>query len=163
MTDERLWKTLMDADEIGIRLEIVNGVPMWEVSPGVRHQGTVDRIRSTIARTADGCDCVHYADIYVRFPDGSIKRPDVSILCREPDELDEAITLMPEAVIEIVSPGYEAKDLEFGLQFFLAQGVKDVIVFDPRTLVVLHARRDGTKRLVSPVSIALECGCGVMV
>jgi Uma2 family endonuclease len=163
MTDERLWKTLMDADEIGIRLEIVNGVPMWEVSPALKHQEEVDRIRASIGSTTHGCACLHYADIYVRFPEGSIKRPDVSLFCERPTEEDEAVTLVPEAVIEIVSKGYEAKDLEFGLQFYLAQGVKDVVVFDPRTLVVLHARRDGTKRLVSPVPIALECGCGVTV
>ncbi len=164
MTDERLWQTLLKADEIGIRLEIVNGVPTWEPSPSFRHQKEIDRIRSSIQPVQDsrsGCGCVHAADVYIRFPEGSIMRPDVSVFCREPDEQDEAVTLVPEAVIEIVSKGYEAKDLEFGPQFYLAQGVKDVIVFDPRTLVVLHVRKDGTKRTVSPVEITLECGCGM--
>ena len=35
-------------------------------------------------------------------------------LQNEPDEQDDAITLLPEAVIEVVSKGYEAKDLEIG-------------------------------------------------
>ncbi len=162
MTGQRLWQTLLKADEIGVRLEVVAGLPLWELWPGLRHQEAIDRIRSSIKCSSDDT-CLHVSSVYIQFPDGSLKRPDVSVFCREPDEQDEAVTLVPEAVIEIVSKGYEAKDLEFGPQFYLAQGVKDVIVFDPRTLVVLHVRKDGTKRTVSPVEIALECGCGVTV
>ena len=99
----------------------------------------------------------------MQFPDGSLKRPDVSIFCREPDEDEDAITLVPEAVVEVVSKGYEAKDLEIGPGFYLSQGVKDVIVFDPRTLLVLHARRHGTERATSPLAIDLECGCRCVV
>jgi Uma2 family endonuclease len=101
--------------------------------------------------------------VYVQFPDGSLKRPDVSIFFREPDEQDDAIRLVPEAAIEVVSKGYEAKDLEIGPPFYLSQGVKDVVVFDPTSLLVLHARRDGTTRKVSPEVIEFECGGSVTV
>jgi hypothetical protein len=148
------------AEELGIRLEIVGGLPIWEAQPVYRHQKAIDRIRATIQKRPDAaCECVHVADVYVQFADGSIKRPDISIFCREPDEQDEAITLLPEAVIEVVSKGYESKDLEIGPHFYLARGIKDIIVFDPATLLVLHVRADGAKRLVSPVDIALQCGC----
>jgi len=73
--------------------------------------------------------------------------------CREPDETEDAILLLPEAVIEVVSKGYEAKDLELGPPFYLAQGVEDVIVFDPTSLLVLRARRDKTIRLSSPQTL----------
>ena len=76
---------------------------------------------------------------------------------------EEAITLIPEAVIEVISKGYEAKDLEIGPRFYLSQGVKDVVVFDPYTLVVLHVRRDRVERFVSPVQINFECGCSCAV
>lgn len=92
------------------------------------------------------------------FPDGSWKRPDISIFCREPEE-EGLVTLIPEAVVEIVSPRYETKDLVLGVPFYLAQGVKDVIVFDPRTLAIVHARRDGSRTLISRCVIELECGC----
>lgn len=148
------------AEELGIRLEIVAGLPIWEAAPALRHQRAVDRIRATIQpKIGTTCVCLHVADVYVAFPDGSLKRPDVSIFCREPAELDDAVTLLPEAVIEVVSKGYEAKDLTIGPAFYLSQGVKDVIVLDPHTLTVLHARKDGTRRLVSEVEIDLECGC----
>ncbi len=153
------------AEELGIRLEIVRGLPIWEAHPVWKHQKAVDRIRASIKRNDDQheCQCVHAGDVYVQFPDGSLKRPDISIFCQEPDEEEEAITLVPEAVIEVVSKGYEAKDLEIGPPFYVSQGVKDVVVFDPATLLVLHIRRDAAKRLTSPVTLTLECGCQCIV
>lgn len=154
------------AEELGIRLEVVGGLPIWEAHPLYKHQKAVDRIRATIrpsSTEAGTCACIHAADVYVAFPDGSLKRPDISIFCREPDEEDEAVTLIPEAVIEVVSKGYEAKDLEIGPHFYLSQGVKDIVVFDPTTLLVLHVRKDGARRHVSPVRIDLECGCACEV
>lgn len=158
--------TFLRADELGVRLEIVGHLPIWEAHPIYRHQKAIDRIRATIGKLSteivgqdQKCACVHVADVYVSFPDGSLKRPDIAIFCREPAEEDDAITLVPEAVIEVINKGYEAKDLEIGPHFYLSQGVKDVVVFDPYTLLVLHVRRDKVERLVSPVEILLECGC----
>lgn len=121
-------------------------------------QGIVKRPR------INACECIHAVDVYIQFPNG-LKRPDISILCKEPseEEQDSALTMIPEAVIEVVSRGFEAKDLEIGPPFYLSQGVKDVIVFDPLILLVLHVRRDRTTRQVSPVVIGLECGCQVTV
>jgi Uma2 family endonuclease len=160
--DKALFEKLLEADELGIRLEIVGGLPIWEASPFRRHQRAVDRIRVSI-EPAPGSACYHAANIYIVFPDSSLKRPDISIFGREPDEDDEAITLVPEAVIEIISKGYEAKDLEIGPRFYLSQGVKDVIVFDPHTLVVLHLTPTSAQRQISPVDITLACGCACRV
>lgn len=157
-----LFQEFIRADQLGIRLEIVGGLPIWEAQPVLRHQRAVDRIRATIrptSSTGDGCGCIHIADIYIQFPDGSLKRPDISIFCEEPAEQDEAVTLVPEAVIEVISRGYEAKDLDIGPGFYLSQGVKDVVVFNPHTLVVLHIRKEGVARHVSPVELKLLCGC----
>lgn len=156
---------LLRADELGIRLEIVGGLPIWEPHPVWKHQKAIDRIRGTIEKLPQlfdpgkECVCIHASDVYISFPDGSLKRPDIAIFCREPEEEDEAITLIPEAVIEVISKGYEAKDLEIAPHFYLSQGVKDVVVFDPYTLLVLHVRRDQVVRQVSPVTLDLECGC----
>ena len=155
------------ADELGIRLEMVAGLPIWEPHPIYKHQKAVDRIRSSItsvtSEVPNACECIHAADVYVSFPDGSLKRPDISVFRHEPDEQEEAVTLVPEAVIEVISKGYEAKDLEIGPQFYLSQGVKDVMVFNPYTLVVLHVRRDGVERYISPMEVRLECGCACTV
>lgn len=154
------------AEDFGIRLEIVGGLPIWEPYPVYKHQKAVDRIRATIERTAvssesnDGRrDCIHVSDVYISFPDGSLKRPDISIFCQEPEDEEAAIKLVPEAVVEVISKGYEAKDLEIGPRFYLSQGVKDVVVFNPYTLVVLHVKQTEVARHVSPVEIGLTCGC----
>jgi len=158
---------LLQASELGIRLEIVNGLPIWEAQPVYRHQKHIERIAQGITKPdvrESGCTCTHALDVYIQFPNG-LKRPDISIFCREPaeEEQDSALTLIPEAVIEVVSKGFEAKDLEIGPPFYLSQGVKDVVVFDPLTLLVLHVRKDRTTRQVAPVTVELACGCRVLV
>ena len=81
------------ADELGIRLEIIGGLPIWEPHPIYKHQKAVDRIRATVEKHEPAmaaldrvCGCVHVANVYVSFPDGSLKRPDISIFRREPEE-----------------------------------------------------------------------------
>jgi hypothetical protein len=64
-------------------------------------------------------------------------------------------------VIEILSRGYETKNLDVGLPFYLARGMKDVIVVSPHDFSVLHARGDERRTLQAPVTIDLLCGCGV--
>ncbi len=172
MADILTRELIARAEQAGIKLEVVNGLPMWEAFPAVRHQKSIYRIQQTITRlqksiqpNADDtpCGCFHYSDIYIRFLDGSFKRPDIAIFCTDQLEQDEAVTKVPEAVIEIVSVGYEAKDLELGPLFYLAQGVKDVVVLEPLTGTVIHTRRTGTVRHVSPARVVLECDCEVTV
>lgn len=162
------YNMLLRANELGVRLEIVGGLPIWEAQPLYKHQKHVDRIRSSIRNSeksdARKCGCIHISDVYINFPNG-LKRPDISIFCREPDENEQesALTMIPEAVIEVVSKGFEAKDLEIGPPFYLSQGVKDVVVFDPTTLLTLHVRKEKTERKISPVEIFMECGCTAVV
>lgn len=172
MADILTPELIARAEQAGIKLEVVNGLPMWEAFPAVRHQKAIYQIQRTITRiqksiqpNADdtACGCYHYADIYVKFPDGSFKRPDIAIFCTDQVEQDEAVTKVPEAVIEIVSVGYEAKDLELGPLFYLAQGVKDVVVLEPFSGTVIHSRRNGVVRHVSPARIVLECDCEATV
>ncbi|HLK55890.1 MAG TPA: Uma2 family endonuclease [Chthonomonadaceae bacterium] len=147
--------------ELGIKLERVGGLTVWEAQPVLRHQKAVFRIQQSIRPVSEegDCGCFQYADLSILFPDGSEKRPDISIFCCEPDEEDESVSMLPEAVIEIISKGYEAKDFEVGVPFYLAQGVKDVITLDPRSNEVHLFRRNSTSQHLSPVEIVLECGC----
>lgn len=156
----------LTAEELGIRLEIAGNLAIWEASPIYKHQKAVDRIRDSFQKTEkDGisCECLDVADVYVQFPDGSLKRPDISVFCREPEEEEEAIRQVPEAVIEVISKKYEAKDLEISPPIYLANGVKDVVVFSPYTNEVLHFREGETRNLTSPIEIEFECGCSCIV
>jgi Uma2 family endonuclease len=163
---DAIHRLLMAADDVGVKLEIAAGMPTWEALPVVRHQRAVKRITASISlrpTSGSGCGCVEYSDVAIRFADGSFKRPDIAIWCREPDEEDEAVTLIPEAVIEVISPGYEKKDTEIGAPFYISAGVKDVILFNPQNGEVEHRRIDGARKLTSPAPIALECGCACTV
>jgi len=156
------WQQLIEADALGVRLEVTRGLPTWEFHPFLAHQLQVDRIRSSVKLTGDaqtGCGCLHFADIYISFPDGSLKRPDIAVYCRMPEERDKPVTLVPEAVVEIVSRGFEAKDLELNPSFYLSQGVKDIVVLNPYTNQVVHFHHDAVQRFTSPVTLQLECGC----
>jgi Uma2 family endonuclease len=156
----------LTAEELGIRLEIAGNLAIWEASPIYKHQKAVDRIRDSFKKSekdGDICECIDVADVYVQFPDGSLKRPDISVFCREPEEEEEAIRQVPEAVIEVISKKYEAKDLEISPPIYLANGVKDIVVFNPYTNEVLHFREGETRNLTSPVEIQFECGCSCTV
>ena len=103
--------------------------------------------------------CVHYSNILIRFKDGSLKRPDIAIFCAKPPRQDDALEIISEAVIEVLSPGYEYKDLSLNPQFYLAQGLGDVIVVDPRADVITHYRTTNVVNYRAPTIIKLKCGC----
>ena len=159
LTDTELERLLSAG---AIKLEITGGIPTWEASPSIRHQRAIARIQASIEPipgSETDCECAHYSDVYINFPDGSLKRPDIAIFCKEPPDQDEALTCLPQAVIEVISPGYEYKDIELNPQFYLAHDVFDVLVVDPRTGVVTHYRTKGVATHRSPVTIDLQCGC----
>ena len=156
----------LTAEELGIRLEIIGKLKIWEASPIYKHQKEIDRIRDSFKKVEkDGniCECIDVADVYVQFPDGSLKRPDISVFCREPEEQEEAIKQVPEIIIEVISKGYEEKDLELSPPIYLANGVRDVVVLNPYTNEVSHFREGETLKKTSPVAIEFECGCSCTV
>lgn len=159
-----------DAAKAPVRLEYVRGRTKWEASPASRHQKTVQRIERTlepIPGHPTSCGCFALADTLIRFPDPdrSIKRPDLAIFCAEPPDSDEALDLIPVAVVEVLSIGYEEKDLGAdGAPFYLAYGVQDVLIVDPRAGLVYHDALDIPRRtLTAPIMINLSCGCRVTV
>lgn len=160
----RLYDLMLAADEAGIKLEWVQGNPTWEASPALRHQRVVDRISLSIeptkGRSGSGCECEAVRDVYIRFPDGSLKRPDIAIFCQKIADTDEAIETVPDAVVEVVSKGFERKDLEVGPPFYLSQGVKDVVVVDLDRRAH-HFTTRGVEIYDPPRVLNLECGCTV--
>ena len=144
-----------------IKLEITGGTRTWRLMPSIRHQKLIDRIRASIKPVAEsGYGCFHLTDPSLVFPDGSFKRPDIAIFCVEPPDIDESWEQVPEAVIEIVSLGYEEKDLSINPPWYLSMGVKDVLVVDPRAGEVRH-HRHGAQLAIrrQPATFELLCGC----
>lgn len=150
-----------------IKLEMTGGVPTLRLLPSVRHQKVIDRIRASItpiAGASGGSCCRHLSGVSLVFPDGSYRRPDIAIFCVEPPDIDESWECVPEAVIEIVSPGYSEKDLSINPPWYLSQGVKDVLVVEPRERWVQHFSH-GRPPATHPwhYTAALHCGCQVTI
>lgn len=159
-----------DASGAPIRLEYVRSRLKVEASPTSRHQLTAKAIEASIQPLpghTGGCACFSLQDVLIRFPDPaqSLKRPDIAIFCERPPEQDDALDMLPAAVIEILRLGYEDKDLgEDGAPFYLACGVADILVVDPRSGRALHYRPgQPIAELHAPATVALACGCQVRV
>ena len=163
LPEDEVMRAMDEAHEMGVKLEVHQGLPIWEFMPSPLHTMEAERIAQSVRRLSseDGCGCHRFQDMTIMFPDGSVRRPDIAVFCRRPEPTQLATRLIPEAVIEVVSPGSEIKDWDLSPPFYLLHGVKDVIVFDPRTGGVVHFRKEGRARHASPVGIALECGCQV--
>lgn len=161
----KLWDLMARAEELGLRLEMTDVGIVWEAMPGLRHQEIAIEIYGAIRNAPDGggCECYRALDVPVRFPSGVVKRPDLSIFCRRPPQDEGFVLDVPEAVVEITSPDYEAKDLVSGPPLYLANGVKDVIVLHRATGTVYHTTVSDSRQLLSPATVALRCGCTVTV
>ncbi len=161
-----MQKDVLDLDRLiyegNVKLEITGGIPTWEVYPGTRHQRVRYLIQTSIKPSPEsdmGRMCENTADTYIRFTDGSLKRPDIAIFSVQLPIQDEALTIIPQAVVEISNPGYEYKDVELNPPFYLSQGVEDVVIVDPRAGIVTHHRATEVITYHTPVTIALQCGC----
>jgi Uma2 family endonuclease len=171
MTTTTIEDVILQTDAAGapVRLEYVRGRLKVEASPASRHQMTAKAIEASLQPlpgSGDACACFSLQDVLIRFPDPdqSLKRPDIAIFCERPPASDEALDVLPAAVIEILSLGYEEKDLgPDGAPFYLACGVRDVLIVDPRGGPALHYQLDtpAPATLRPPVSVDLQCGCRV--
>lgn len=144
-----------------VRLELIGMVPVREFMPSPRHQVAVEEVRATIRPVPEsGCACFLLPDTFLKFPDGSLRRPDLMIFHERPAESSgSALREVPGAVVEILSPGGEVKDLHLGPAHYLAQGVLDVVVIDPEAGRWVHFRRDGVRHGWSGATLTLEMGC----
>ena len=97
------------------------------------------------------------------FPTEAANAPDISIFCTEPTEKESSVTQVPDAVIEIISKDYEAKDREIGLPFYLSQKIRDIVLFDPYTLEIVHYSGGVEHLLKSPAAVSMQCGCVCLI
>jgi Uma2 family endonuclease len=140
--------------------------PIWEASPSPLHQmvvRTIERSIEPVPNDGGGCACYSLADTYFRLPDGSLVRPDIAILCRVPKRQREALTVVPAAVIEVVSPGYQAKDYDELPPIYLANGIPDVLVVDIERGTLTHITPEDRQEMPLPAVRLLSSGCRCLI
>ena len=150
-----------EANELGVRLEMIADQTFWEFRPNFQHQDRIGKIYKSVRpdhESNSGSECVSALDVGIRFPDDSLRRPDLAIFSNIPEQVD-LITLIPEAVVDVLSQRSRHKDLVVSPPFYLEMGVKDVLVYDPFTDDIHHFRRDGDLRFKPGQTVKLECGC----
>lgn len=78
-----------------------------------------------------------------------VRAPDVAFIRTErlPPEGEGYAAIAPDLVVEVVSPGDTAHELEVKVSEYLAAGVTSVWVLYPRTRTVMIHRADGVRRL----------------
>lgn len=163
-TAEPIAEVMAAAEEIGIKLESHAGSLTWELMPSPLHTIAVTDIQLSVQPVpGKGCACRAYPDMYIRFPDGSFKRPDLALYCEPVPRTLTAATILPGAVVEAISAGSETKDLQLNPPFYMAHGVKDVVVLDPITGQVSHWGPHGFAVHRSPVVLSLAMGCEITV
>lgn len=128
--------------------------------PGFAHQECVGRVCESVRLVGE---CVRVPGVAIQFEGGAMKGPDVSIFGGRPEHDEGFVRMVPEAVVEITRPGYEEKDLVSGPPLHLANGVRDVMVFERATGMVHHWTAAGSRVAMSPVTIELLCGCRIAV
>ena len=133
--DRLLNAIVLKSDHSMVKVELTAGVPTWEAPFTLLHQRTVAEIQASL-RLAEGCHAIQNA--HVRFPEGSFRSPDLAIYDRDVPDTDGATDVIPVVALEVLSPGFEFKD-RLAVSFYLAQGVIDVVLVDPRTREVFHA------------------------
>ncbi len=155
------------SQEMNLRFEKLRGIAVCEANPTPFHQMEIDRIRASVRVTNPNVSGIHVANVLFAFEDDTFVQPDIAFLAELPILLEtyEALSVVPSAVIEVTSLGFERKDLEFKPRFYLEKGVKDILIFDPRTKVILYHRQEWTepKQFSSPARFELECGCEVTI
>lgn len=163
--DESTMREIEAADQAGIKLERIEGLPVWEFLRTLAHQETIQQVFLSVRKSPQGnaCDFIRVLDLLVLFPGGSFRRPDLSIFCEPPQPRDRACETIPAAVIEVISADSREKDLNLSPPFYLKHGVLDVIVIDPGGKTITRFDNSGRQELRSPQDIELKCGCTISV
>lgn len=85
-------------------------------------------------------------DVLVAFPNGSRPAPDISWWCagRRPQISRGAVRVVPDLVVEVLSPSTRPNDEGVKRELYMRSGVLELWLVDPDARVVTRARPDAT-------------------
>jgi Uma2 family endonuclease len=150
----------------GDHWELLAGCTVHSASPRPRHQVLLLRVCELLEHSRP--DLTVIPGIDVRLPEQeSCVCPDISLVAEyRADELPLAI--IPVLVVEILSPGSQARDVGVKRELYLAAGVREYWTVDPVTayLTIHHreapAEGEGGEYAVSPPDLDGFCRSPVL-
>jgi len=111
--------------------ELIDGFPCaMAPSPIFAHQTVSAEIHALLHEALE--DCPHCRALYgidVQFSDDTVVRPDVLVICHEPD--GDWITRAPELIFEIISPRTARRDEVTKFQLYREEGVAWYVIVYP--------------------------------
>jgi Uma2 family endonuclease len=122
-----------------LRYELVDGVPVAMAGAKQRHDRIVGSALGMLYNLPRGHECRQFtADLAVRIPMGSVRRPDVGIDCGPPND-DATTVIAPILMLEVLSPSTRDFDM-FGKleEYKTVPALTHIVIVDPDTPQVFH-------------------------
>lgn len=115
--------------------ELIDGMPMaMAPAPMIKHQSLEFRIARIIGNQIDDCDrCEVLGESDYKISDDTILRPDVVLICDEPNEA--YLTKAPEIVVEIISKSTAKRDEKYKFDIYEREKVNYYILVYPDELI----------------------------
>lgn len=129
--------------------EIIGGEKFMAPSAAPTHGAVIGRLYIILLNhlEANNLGYVFADDIDVHFPDGSLYKPDLSIILEKNSAVIDwrrGIYGVPDMVVEILSYSTRRNDLTIKKDTYEAQGVKEYWIIDPWAKIVdVYLLRDG--------------------
>ncbi len=98
-------------------------------SPAFEHQNTSLKIARQLDEALDECmECHAVFETDVTFADDTVARPDVMVICYEPEQ---KLNRAPDIIFEVVSPSSAKRDEILKFDLYREEGVKYYILVYP--------------------------------
>ena len=129
--------------------EIIGGKKIMAPAANIKHNALGGRLYMFIGTYLDAKDCGYcFTDsIDVHFPDGSLYKPDFSVVLKENANIlnwGGDIYGVPDMVVEILSYSTRRNDITIKKDTYEAQGVREYWIIDPWAKIIdVYLLRDG--------------------
>lgn len=115
--------------------ELIDGMPMaMAPAPMIKHQSLEFRVAKLLDKKLDDClKCEVVSEVDYKISDDTILRPDVVLICDEPNEA--YLTKAPEIVVEIISKSTAKRDEKYKFDIYEREKVNYYILVYPDELI----------------------------
>lgn len=133
----------LDLPDDGFKYQVINGVVVMSPSPAPRHQGIKVELGAQLRNFLKAHPIARvFPDLDVRFAADLVYRPDLVVVRNErlPKPL-RRIDVVPDLIVEILSPGSEAMDERTKLADYQKFGVKEYWIVEPGEPISIRVLR----------------------
>lgn len=137
----------MEMDFNGARAELEDGIIFLMTGGSEQHSRVAGNILAFLRQKLRGSGCRPYgADVAAQTGEATVRLPDVTVHCGNPTAPENRTKKLigdPTVIVEVLSPSTERLDQKTKLEEYRSlEGSRDILLVDPRTERVRHARRN---------------------